>query len=732
MYKKSPQGWLKHWDFILLDIFCLQLAFVVAYLVRQGLENPYSDQIYRTVAFVFMLCQIVVMFLGQSYQDILKRGYYIEFTKTAKHVLMVMLLSVLYLFATQQAVSYSRLTLFYTAFLYLCFDYVGRVWHKENVLKKNATKKKEKSMVVVVSLAEAKETIEKILSSPIQNFSINGIALIDDNPGVKEIVGIPVVGNMDTISEYLCHEWVDEVFVKISETEPYPQKLIDEIITMGLTVHLSLGEMEKSLSGKNFIEKIGGYSVITSSINTASPKQLLYKRLMDIAGGIVGCLLTVILIVVIGPMIYIKSPGPIFFSQVRIGKNGKKFKIYKFRSMYMDAEERKAELMSQNKMEGLMFKMDYDPRIIGSEKKDKNGNPKGIGNFIRKTSLDEFPQFWNVLKGDMSLVGTRPPTVDEWEQYELHHRSRMSIKPGITGMWQASGRSDITDFEEVVKLDTEYIEKEAGITEPKNLEEQAISLVGRDIYEKLIKGYTEKQWGRDCKDLPSFIIKRLPVRLTFDNNYFNALYQGIPVGGYTKMVANLLDGIEVRLNMDYLDNKAELDALADKVVYTGAIDAYFDYKLGTLESWQPVLSDNGGVTRGICKMDAENNLTEVVETKNIIKTTEGAEADGMKLDIDSLVSMNMWGLTPDFLKTLEEGFKEFFEKEVPANPLKAEYLIPTFIGELLSEGKISVKALRTNDTWYGMTYKEDVAAVKESFSKMLENGTYKGDLFSDL
>lgn len=458
MYKKSPQGWLKHWDFILLDIFCLQLAFVVAYLVRQGLENPYSDQIYRTVAFVFMLCQIVVMFLGQSYQDILKRGYYIEFTKTAKHVLMVMLLSVLYLFATQQAVSYSRLTLFYTAFLYLCFDYVGRVWHKENVLKKNATKKKEKSMVVVVSLAEAKETIEKILSSPIQNFSINGLALIDDNPGVKEIAGIPVVGNMDTISEYLCHEWVDEVFVKISETEPYPQKLIDEIITMGLTVHLSLGEMEKSLSGKNFIEKIGDYSVITSSINTASPKQLLYKRLMDIAGGLVGCLLTVILIIVIGPMIYIKSPGPIFFSQVRIGKNGKKFKIYKFRSMYMDAEERKAELMSQNKMEGLMFKMDYDPRIIGSEKKDKNGNPKGIGNFIRKTSLDEFPQFWNVLKGDMSLVGTRPPTVDEWEKYEFHHRSRMSIKPGITGMWQVSGRSDITDFEEVVKLDTEYIE----------------------------------------------------------------------------------------------------------------------------------------------------------------------------------------------------------------------------------------------------------------------------------
>ena len=123
----------------------------------------------------------------------------------------------------------------------------------------------------------------------------------------------------------------------------------------------------------------------------------------------------------------------------------------------------------------------------------------------------------------------------------------------------------------------------AGITEPKNLEEQAISLVGTDIYEKLVKGYTEKQWGRDCKDLPAFIIKRLPVRLTFDNNYFNALYQGIPMGGYTKMVENMLCGIEVRLNTDYLVNKAELDALAEKVVYTGPIDAYFDYKLGTLE-----------------------------------------------------------------------------------------------------------------------------------------------------
>ena len=144
------------------------------------------------------------------------------------------------------------------------------------------------------------------------------------------------------------------------------------------------------------------------------------------------------------------------------------------------------------------------------------------------------------------------------------------------------------------------------------------------------------------------------------------------------------------------------------------------------------LSDNGGVTRGICKMDADHNLTEVVETKNIVKIADGAEADGVKLDTESLVSMNMWGLTPDFLQTLEKGFAEFFKEEVPANPLKAEYLIPIYIGELLKKDQMSVKVLRTNDTWYGMTYHEDVAAVKESFRQMLADGVYKEDLFADL
>lgn len=144
------------------------------------------------------------------------------------------------------------------------------------------------------------------------------------------------------------------------------------------------------------------------------------------------------------------------------------------------------------------------------------------------------------------------------------------------------------------------------------------------------------------------------------------------------------------------------------------------------------LSDNGSVTRGLCEMDAQSNLTKVVETKNIVKTTDGAETDGVALDLESLVSMNMWGLTSDFLRLLEKGFAEFFAKEVPANPLKAEYLIPTFVGQLLQEGKLTVKVLRTDDSWYGMTYKEDVPAVKESFRRMLEKGAYREDLFADL
>ena len=252
---------------------------------------------------------------------------------------------------------------------------------------------------------------------------------------------------------------MDEIFIFMNSDLDYPMELVEDFNQMGITTHVAIARTRSQEDPKQFVERIGGVVYMTKTMNYASARQLFLKRAIDIAGGLVGCLLMVLIMIVVGPIIYLSSPGPIFFAQERIGRNGRKFKMYKFRSMYMDAEERKKELMSQNKIgDGMMFKMDFDPRIIGNKILPDGTKKTGIGQFIRRTSLDEFPQFINVLKGDMSLVGTRPPTIDEWEKYESHHRARMAFRPGITGLWQVSGRSNITDFEEVVNLDTKYID----------------------------------------------------------------------------------------------------------------------------------------------------------------------------------------------------------------------------------------------------------------------------------
>ena len=291
------------------------------------------------------------------------------------------------------------------------------------------------------------------------DYQITGICLLDADRTGESVLGVPVTSTADSVRSFLCREWVDEVVISIPKEHAYPTELLDSLTQMGIVVHLEM-ETLSDMPWQQRVESIGGKTVITMSMNMATPTQLFLKRSLDIVGGIVGCALTAVLTLIIGPLIYIQSPGPIFFSQTRIGKNGKPFQMYKFRSMYLDAEARKAELMAQNRVgSGLMFKLDYDPRIIGSKKLPDGTVKKGIGNYIRDWSLDEFPQFWNVLKGDLSLVGTRPPTLDEWEKYEPHHRARMASKPGITGMWQVSGRSKITDFERVVALDKKYIQE---------------------------------------------------------------------------------------------------------------------------------------------------------------------------------------------------------------------------------------------------------------------------------
>lgn len=448
MYKKENNSWLKHIDFVILDILCLQLAFILAYEIRVAKGIPYLNPLYENMAFVLVIFQLLVSFFGESFSGVLRRGFLIEMKCMIEHEICVMLLAVLYLFMSQQGVMYSRGAFTIMCTLYFFIAYAARIGWKKVIRSRKFAEGEKRSILIITTDAEAANVMKALRGDSYGTYHLAGVALLDKNKTGSMIQRVPVVAGADDVTAYIHKNWVDEVFFALPEHVDIPKKIMKDCNRMGVVTHVQLAALNEL--GKNqVVEEIAGYMVLSSSINIVSSWQLLVKRLMDIAGGLVGCIFTGIIYIFIAPIMKVKSPGPVFFSQVRMGKNGKPFKIYKFRSMYMDAEERKKELMEKNNIkDGLMFKMDDDPRII-----------KGIGHFIRKTSLDEFPQFWNILKGDMSLVGTRPPTMDEWDKYELHHRRRLAIKPGLTGMWQVSGRSEITDFEEVVELDTKYIEQ---------------------------------------------------------------------------------------------------------------------------------------------------------------------------------------------------------------------------------------------------------------------------------
>lgn len=458
MYRKKGRSWTKHIDLMLLDVLCMQIAFIFSYIWRFGLGNPYIDKDYRILAVAFLFIDFFVEIVSDAFKNVLKRGYLDEFIVTCKHVALVEIITTFFLFTTQMGEIYSRMSYYIMIPIYILVSYLGRMVLKKIIKKRGFASSKESLFVIAP---------EKLLRETLQGLKENGFgytqivaAATDADLNGKTICEIPIVANHDGIVDYACEEWVDEVLIPPCAESEYPYEMADIFLEMGIAVHRGITKNKAMAGSFNQIEKIGDYTVITASMNYASTTQLLAKRGMDIIGGLVGCIITLIVTIFVGPAIYIASPGPIFFAQERIGRNGRKFKMYKFRSMYMDAEERKKELMAQNKVsDGMMFKMDFDPRIIGNKILPDGTKKTGIGQFIRKTSIDELPQFWNILKGDMSLVGTRPPTLDEWEKYEPHHRARMSFRPGLTGLWQVSGRSNITDFEEVVKLDTQYIEE---------------------------------------------------------------------------------------------------------------------------------------------------------------------------------------------------------------------------------------------------------------------------------
>ena len=396
MYRKDSTGWIKHVDFIILDLICLQVAFVLAYVLSGYGANPYQLILYRNMAVFMEVADLVVLFAMGTLKNVLKRGYYKDFVVTAQHGVILGACLLLYLFMLQEGQQYSRLALILNIVIYILLTYLVReLW--KHLLRKKMEDGENRSLLLVVSADVVSAVVESMKEHNYARYKIAGIAVIDKEMTGKYIDGVKVVANMENAAEYVCKEWIDEVLIVTSGVVPYPKELIEQFTETGVTVHLNLAKVQSVPGKKQFVEKVGDYTVLTTSINYASTRDLMLKRLMDIAGGLVGCLITGILFIFVAPAIYIASPGPIFFAQERVGKNGKRFKMYKFRSMYMDAEERKAELMKDNKLgDEKMFKLDFDPRVIGNKILPDGTHKTGIGDFIRRTSIDEFPQFFNL------------------------------------------------------------------------------------------------------------------------------------------------------------------------------------------------------------------------------------------------------------------------------------------------------------------------------------------------
>jgi len=449
MNRKKKLGWWKHIDFMLIDLLCIQIAYLAAYFFRHQTMRIYREtSLYAHVNILLIIIDICYVLLRGTYKNILKRSFVREIESVLVHNIVMWGVVMAYLYVTKQAFWFSR-QVFLTSF---GFTVIFFLW-KMNVRRIIWKGKNQPNFLVISTKEYAAEMVKQFSSRMYNGFNLSGLAIMDEKLDDTVIERIPVVCSKDNLLEYVQKNVIDEVMIKMPENRKEVDELTWTLLQMGVVVHIALDYTDHALPNR-VVERIGGYTCMTTSINTASSIPMGLKRLTDIMAGLVGCAITGVAFIFVAPLIYKASPGPIFYCQERVGKNGRRFKMYKFRSMYMDAEERKKELMAQNKMQGNMFKMDNDPRIIGSEK----GPGKGIGNIIRSLSIDELPQFYNILRGDMSLVGTRPPTVDEVAAYDLHHKVRLSMKPGLTGMWQVSGRSEITDFEEIVRLDAYYIE----------------------------------------------------------------------------------------------------------------------------------------------------------------------------------------------------------------------------------------------------------------------------------
>lgn len=466
MYKrKAAQLFVE----FIVDLSSLIIANVIAFVLCAALNKipTYSkDQAWMYVISLFL--SFSVIFFGFSVSlDLSKRNRIREFVAVLRNCFLTYMTLSVALVLTRSEFVNGRYMFVISLTLFVLISCVNRYITKRILIRRFS----KSGLVSLAGVITVEDRAEDFVSQLQMDWTrhIKGIAIIDGDDlsrpaksggaavaagtrTARYICDIPVVADMRSVIDWVRGESLDEVYINVPfEYESEMASLAEEIESMGIIVHINLPTLEKLVDESEFdnveCTMVAGRPTATlTAARQLSISATLIKRLIDIIGGLVGSIVSLPVILIVAIPLLIESPGPLIFKQARVGKNGRVFNIYKLRSMYVDAEERKKELMEKNQMNGFMFKMDDDPRITK------------VGKFIRKTSIDELPQFWNVLKGDMSLVGTRPPTLDEFSQYESHHKRRLSMRPGITGMWQVSGRSAITNFEDVVKLDCEYID----------------------------------------------------------------------------------------------------------------------------------------------------------------------------------------------------------------------------------------------------------------------------------
>lgn len=426
---------------LFFDIITLVLTFLLAYFIGIHFNQMYAINQYYWIMIVYSLLWIIIMESRGMYNK--TTFYYLD--RVLRNVVFSSVISgmcigtILFLINANQT---SRLfiTLFVVVGIFSMFAerYFSRIYFQRSKWNINTPR------IIVVCSAQTLAAFRRYLSRTQISYNIVGIIQVDQEKAIENFLHL---GTMEDLENLLKNSVVDEVIF----TLPGYDNMIDKYILLcerlGVTARVILNAYDGQYS-HSYISMLGPLPVLTFHTVSLNILQKTVKRLIDIIGSMVGITLTLLVSILVVPAIKLDSPGPAIFVQKRVGLNGRIFNMYKFRTMCNDAEAQKSELAAMNEYDdGLMFKIEDDPRITK------------VGAFLRKTSMDELPQFFNVLLGDMSLVGTRPPTLDEFVQYNLNHRRRMSIRPGITGMWQVNGRSSIKDFETVVALDTEYIDK---------------------------------------------------------------------------------------------------------------------------------------------------------------------------------------------------------------------------------------------------------------------------------